>query len=54
MKRIEHGLRRDIGQLRVENQDLRIHLRDRDRHIKNLEAQLLPYLKPEDPQEALL
>jgi hypothetical protein len=35
--------------------DLRIHLRDRDAHIRNLEAQLRPYLLDHDEsQEAML
>lgn len=37
--------------------DLRVHLRDRDAHIKNLEAQLMPYIGREEvagDQEAML
>lgn len=38
-----------------EVQDLRIHLRDRDAHVKNLEAQLRPLLTQHEPQtEAML
>ncbi len=29
---------------RTKNSDLQRHLRDRDAHIKNLEAQLMPYI----------
>lgn len=54
MKRNEEGRRRELGQLRTENQDLRVHLRDRDRHIRNLEAQLMPYLRAAPEQAPLL
>lgn len=38
-----------------ELRDLRIHLRDRDAHIKNLEAQLTPLLAARQPEtEAML
>lgn len=43
--------RRDV----IEISDLRIMLRDRDAHIKNLEAQLRPMLVQHEPQtEAML
>ena len=35
--------------------DLRVHLKDRDAHIRNLEAQLRPHLVQQEPEtEALL
>jgi hypothetical protein len=45
----------DKRQAQREASDLRIHLRDRDAHIRNLEAQLRPHLlaEPEGTQEAL-
>lgn len=42
-------LLRDLKKAQTLADDLAIHLRDRDRHIKNLEAQLLPYLRHEVP-----
>ena len=37
-------LQAEAKQARREASDLRIHLRDRDAHIRNLEAQLRPYI----------
>lgn len=51
------GLRSIVGPRRLrERDDLRIVVRDQANHIRNLEAQLLPYLRdrPEAEQEALL
>jgi hypothetical protein len=56
------SMRRETDRLRTmarheaqEARDLRIHLRDRDAHIRNLEAQLRPHLlaQSETVQEAL-
>jgi hypothetical protein len=49
--------RADAARLVQEVRDLRIHLRDRDAHIRNLEAQLFPLIRanpePEATQEIL-
>lgn len=54
LRRVREGRaqdRRDVTEL----SDLRLVVRDQQNHIKNLEAQLRPYLVNEDPpQEAML